>query len=343
MEKARFNLLLNKYLSQHINEGERQELMQLIKSGLYDNQLRETIDMALEADEADRDLPGDRTTAILCRILAAEKNTTRLIPLRNTRLKARRLVIAASVAAAVAVLLAGWWLWAPSSAERRVGGDFNQPVLAATDTGGKQFITLPDGSTVYLNKGSRLSYPGAFENDSRVVELKGEAYFDIKPDEHRPFIVRTGNVNTTVLGTAFNIRAYDDQESVVVTVTKGKVKVGNEKRVYGIVTPNQQISVDLRLDNFKQEKVDAAAVVEWKKEYLVLDNISFEEAISLVSERYNSRIIIANEKLKQCRISATFLNREKLEQVLNVVCGVVSSTYTIKPDNRIVIEGGQCQ
>src|SRR5690606_2603405 len=74
-----------------------------------------------------------------------------------------------------------------------------------------QLLLLPDGSTVLLNNNSSLDFPQQFTGDTREVILKGEAYFDIKPDASRPFIIHTGKVKTRVLGTAFNIRAYPEE------------------------------------------------------------------------------------------------------------------------------------
>src|SRR5207248_3097180 len=92
-------------------------------------------------------------------------------------------------------------------------------------------IVLPDSSTVVLHAGSRLLFPEAFSVNTREVTLVGEAYFDIVHREAQPFIIHTGQLKTTVLGTAFNIRAYDSSQEVMVSVTKGRVRVESGNQV----------------------------------------------------------------------------------------------------------------
>jgi ferric-dicitrate binding protein FerR (iron transport regulator) len=153
--------------------------------------------------------------------------------------------------------------------------------------------------------------------------------------------VHIGKVNVTVLGTAFNVRA-DEAGKVVVTVTRGRVRVADSTRILGVLVPNEQITVNTVTASFAQTQVNAATVIAWKKQYLVLDNISLEEAAVLIGDKYHVNIILSNEKMKSCRISATFLNNESLEQVLTVVSGVVNATYTLQPNDQVILKGEGC-
>ena len=213
----------------------------------------------------------------------------------------------------------------------------------APETNGKRYIRLQDGSTVLLNEGSQLDYPAGFANNKREVTLSGEAYFDIRPDAKRPFIVHTGKINTTVLGTAFNIKAYPEQKQITVTVTRGKVKVGDNKKTFGVIVPNESIAVNTEINSFRLERVNADEALTWKKQYLVLDDISLEEAAVLIGNRYHVNISFSKEALENCRISATFLNNENLEQVLTVVTGVVDADYTLQPNDEVIISGEGCE
>jgi ferric-dicitrate binding protein FerR (iron transport regulator) len=213
---------------------------------------------------------------------------------------------------------------------------------AVTDTGKGEFIHLPDGSTVLLHSGSQLTIAANYNGRTREVTLSGEGYFDIHPDERRPFVVHTKAVNTTVLGTAFNIRAWPEQSEVVVTVTRGKVRVSDPQREYGVIGSNEQIAVDAHTKGYINQQVDADSIVAWKKDYLVLDNISLEEAAQLIGHKYHVGVVLANDALKNCRISASFLAHESLEQVLNVVCAVIEGNYTAQPNDQIIINGKGC-
>lgn len=104
-------------------------------------------------------------------------------------------------------------------------------------------IFLPDGSTVFLSPGSRLNYPSTFDGKKkREVFLQGQGFFDIKHNASRPFIVHSGQVATTVLGTAFNIKAQPHEKYITVTVKRGKVSVSDRYKTLGVITPQEQIS-----------------------------------------------------------------------------------------------------
>lgn len=245
-----------------------------------------------------------------------------------------------AAAALLVAIISCWWLFqrqpqAPALTQAFPAGQ------TPADTGSR-FIILPDGSTVLLNRGSRIDYKDPFTGPAREVTLIGEGYFDIRNNREQPFLVHTGNITTTVLGTAFNVRAYSGQEEVTVTVTKGKVKVGDGKRTFGILAPDDQIAVNKRRLEAIRSRVNAETAIAWKKEYLVLNNISLQEAAVLIGSKYHVQIRFASDRMKGCHVSATFLNNESLEQVLKVVTGVVNATYTIAPDNQVILNGEGC-
>ena len=143
-----------------------------------------------------------------------------------------------------------------------------------------QFIKLPDGSTALLNEGSTLKYPDSFSGQaSREVSLIGEAFFDIKHNPTKPFVVHTGKLSTTVLGTSFNVKAYADDDDITVTVTRGKVKVSDDKKVLGVITPDQQITFFKNTRQAQQQVVKASEVVALTDKDIYFDDVSMTEAI----------------------------------------------------------------
>jgi transmembrane sensor len=207
---------------------------------------------------------------------------------------------------------------------------------------GKRYFYLPDGSKVILNEGSTLTYDQSLGTDTRNVILSGEAFFDIQHDPTRPFIVHTGKFTTTVLGTEFNVRAYERDQKIVVTVKQGKVKVGDdENRQYGTITPNEQIAVNTTTRDFVKEAVDAEAELAWKGRFVILDATTLEEAAKILEAKYHVKISLANEQLKKCRITSTFLNDEKLDDVLAVVTTAVNATYTLDGDTAVISGDGK--
>lgn len=204
-----------------------------------------------------------------------------------------------------------------------------------------RYITLPDGSRVVLRAGSRLSYPAAFTGDIREVRLSGEAYFDIKPDSAKGFIIHTGRVRTTVLGTSFNIKAYPEAEEITVSVTRGKVRVEDDKQVLAVLTRDQQVVYNTVRSVSAQQAVAAATQLDWARQDMIFESISFDDIATILNKRYGVYIRFANDGLRYCLIRASFTGTESLEEVLEVICGVRNASYKID-GQQVLIDGRPC-
>ncbi len=255
------------------------------------------------------------------------------------------------VAASMAVVVAGAILWGMSGRNIRKAavGVPAQTVVAdagvvpqAMVTGArKRVVRLPDGSTVLLNKDSRLDYPRVFRDTIREVVLSGEAYFDITHLAGRPFIVHTGKLSTRVLGTAFNIRAYPGDKAIAITVTSGKVQVSNERAAVGFLTADQQMRYDVASATIVKEKVDVRPLVAWRPSEVSFDDITMEEAARRVGEWLGVTVHFVNPALKDCRVTASFYREDQLEEILTVLCAVNEMSYTIH-DKDVSIDGRGC-
>ena len=198
-------------------------------------------------------------------------------------------------------------------------------------------VQLPDGSTVILSADSKIDYPTSFDKqDKRVVYLTGEAYFDIQPNPAKPFVVHTGKLVTTVLGTAFNIRALPGESSITVTVTRGEVKVGNEKTTFSILHPREQIVYNVGKDEAVQEVVNVDKIVEWKENDLYFDDITISTAAGILEERFNVKITVDDEHLKNQRFTTTFNKDESLESILTSIVTFSDASYKMTPDKKQV-------
>ena len=217
-----------------------------------------------------------------------------------------------------------------------------QPMTLKSTQTERRLIILPDGSSVWLNKESKLQYPDSFSENRREVSLTGEAYFDIKPDISRPFIIHSGEIKTTVLGTAFNIRAFPEEASVVVTVTHGRVRVEDNNRNEKVLTDRQQLLINVTGKQVIQQQVADNTDTEWKDEDFILDNITFAEARKLIQDRYGVEIVFQNDALKSCRFTSTFLKDASLNQILTTICIVNRATFEIE-GNTISIKGEGCE
>ena len=205
-----------------------------------------------------------------------------------------------------------------------------------------QFITLSDGSKVVLRHGSKLNYPSTFSGNIREVELIGEAYFDIHHDNNKPFIIHTGKIKTTVLGTAFDIEAYPSQKKVVVTVTRGRVKVENDHKSSVILTPNEQVVYDNLATAGQKNKVEATKTLIWASSDMVFDGVSFKSIAASLSKRYQVDIEFKNPALENCPITASFNGTESLKDILEILCTARSTTYKFENIQKVTIDGNGC-
>lgn len=346
MSQKKFEELFESYLQNKLSDAEQQQMMEIIQQGAYDDFLKEKIQNLLEKEEVTEVMDKKQSDDILNYILSKPQNEPKVVDLNPKR---RRKIILQSLfaAASIALLIAlGNSLFFKQKTVLPVTPESPEVVAQNTliDFSGKQLVHLPDGSTVLLNDNSTLKYDqNSFDSKTREVTLTGEAFFDIKHNPKKPFIVHTGKIQTRVLGTAFNINAQNSSDNVEVTVARGKVQVGDIEKVYGVITPNQQIKVNKSTMSFEQNTVSAAVVTEWKSNYLILDDINMAEAVSLISQKYKVQILISNEKIKNCRITASFLNEEDLDHVLKVISSVLETEYRYNKAGTVILDGKGCE
>lgn len=203
-------------------------------------------------------------------------------------------------------------------------------------------ITLPDGSLAWINSSSELEYQPSFNGKSREVSLTGEAYFDVKHDKNKPFVVHTGEITTTVLGTAFNIKAGMASDKVIVTVTRGKVSVSKKDKILGYITPNQQLIYEVTSASNKKLVADARRITSWQND-IYFDDVTFEEATKQLEKRFHIRIIFLNENLKACRFSGSAMGNKNLDEILTRICAINQAGYQRKSNNEILIVGDGCK
>jgi len=204
--------------------------------------------------------------------------------------------------------------------------------------GEKKTILLPDGSLVFLNSNSSISYSKNFKN-KRELKLKGEAYFEVKKNPKKPFLVETEKIKTRVLGTSFNIKAYKNSQTKV-SVNTGKVEVDiKEISEKIILIRNQQLSIInaseplLSNDNSKD-------FIAWTKNTIVLDNISLGKTARILENWYDIEINFAGKELQELKISGKFKD-EKLINILKSIALVKQLEIDFLTENQILIREKQ--
>jgi ferric-dicitrate binding protein FerR (iron transport regulator) len=151
-------------------------------------------------------------------------------------------------------------------------------------------VTLDDGTKVWLNAASSLHYPVHFASGERKVELDGEAYFEVSEDNRRPFKVAVGDMNIEVLGTHFNVMAYDDEQQTTTTLLEGKVKV-SAGTIGKIIKPGQEVQLIKSTDMLTVKKADTVASISWKNGLFEFDNTDMKSILRELSRWYNVDIV----------------------------------------------------
>jgi transmembrane sensor len=201
-----------------------------------------------------------------------------------------------------------------------------------------RFIRLPDGSTVIVSAGSKLNYPSSFDGTvNREVYLEGQAFFDIKHNPAKAFIVHTGKLSTTVLGTAFNVKAIPSEDNITVTVTRGKVRVSSPEKTLGLIEPDEQIVYSKAENEAVQSVIEDKNYLGWKEQDLLFDDVTLAEAAELLEERFKVKIAFSDPLIKDNRFTTTFRQDQKLEQVLKSICEFNSAVFQYDRDNATVM------
>ncbi|MRG43812.1 DUF4974 domain-containing protein [Chitinophaga sp. SYP-B3965] len=188
-------------------------------------------------------------------------------------------------------------------------------VVAVAAKGEHRSILLSDNSVIHLNAGSQVTFPVKFTGRERRIQLTGEAFFEVAPDHSKPFIVQTGAIQTTVLGTTFNVQAYAGDEAVAVTVTTGKVKVEADNRMV-VLTPGLRTVYSRNNRSFTVGKADTMAVTGWRQNRLVFEDASLGELCKILGRHYNVEFKAVDTAVLNSKYSATF-NQLSLEESLD--------------------------
>ena len=202
--------------------------------------------------------------------------------------------------------------------------------------GSKTKLYLPDGTLVWLNAGSRMTYSQGFGVDNRKVELEGEGYFEVKRNEKIPFFVKTKDLQLQVLGTKFNFRDYPEDHEVVVSLLEGKVGLKNMLREEkeAVLSPDERAVLNKANGLLTVESVTASNASQWTDGYLFFDEELLPDIAKELERSYNVKIHIANDSLKTFRFYGNFVRREQnIQEVLEALASTEKMQYKIEERN----------
>lgn len=202
--------------------------------------------------------------------------------------------------------------------------------------GSKTKLYLPDGTLVWLNAGSRMTYSQGFGVDNRKVELEGEGYFEVKRNEKIPFFVKTKDLQLQVLGTKFNFRDYPEDHEVVVSLLEGKVGLNNllREEKEAVLSPDERAVLNKANGLLTVESVTASNASQWTDGYLFFDEELLPDIAKELERSYNVKIHIANDSLKTFRFYGNFVRREQnIQEVQEALASTEKMQYKIEERN----------
>lgn len=213
--------------------------------------------------------------------------------------------------AAILITACGWTAW---NLWHRPIEQITVSTLAETRT-----LYLPDNSRVILNRYSTLTYPATFHGDERPIQLEGEAYFEVTKDKHHPFKVNAGEVEIQVLGTRFNIEAYQEDNTISTTLLEGSIALQTPVQQLKLHPREQVIYQKEQKRLFLRKNRNTANETAWQQGILSFHNEPLKEIVRQLVNNYHTSIRFDNEELKEYRLTATFHTRETLDDILEIL------------------------
>lgn len=205
--------------------------------------------------------------------------------------------------------------------------------------GGEYVLTLPDGTHVWMNSESSIRFPSRFEDSERKVELQGQAYFEVAHNTDKPFLVWSGNQQIQVLGTQFDLKAYQNDETMTTTLVHGRVRISlkNNPDIQQTLSPNEQCTFNKTDNSLTKRTIETMSFVSWRSGQLMFENEELGEIMKTMSRWYDVEVVFASERARHIRFTGTLMRYDDINEVVNKI----AKTNEIKIDvneNRIRVE-----
>lgn len=351
MQQERFIELLTKKLSGEITLSEQMELSRWLDANPGDARVEAQLSDLLNNESLPEHSPKHLTKREQnwnkLHQLMEEESEPVVIVRKTARIRSvLKWVAAASILLMVAVI--GF----KTQTEKSKPGVRNSNIVA-TKRGSKSNLVLPDGSKVWINSDSKISYEDGFGKTHRTLTLTGEAYFDVVKDPERPFLIHTSELDVRVLGTAFNVRSYPDEKNTTTTLVRGSLQVklnGHEQQVY-VLKPDEKLIVNkeplqpakstadkpdddvIKLKILKTDSIPPEA--QWTNNNLVFENKRLDEIALILSRWYGVSVKInGSDKIKTGKYNG-FYDNQSIQNVLEAL--KISAGFSYKIENNTVL------
>jgi ferric-dicitrate binding protein FerR (iron transport regulator) len=334
--QERLNYLFLQYLNNASSQKELEEFFECIARSKTDSELRTLIrkvyDQIKKAHPSLTYVDGDGNL-VFNEIVHRDPNDLR------SRSPKKKLISILPIVLLILLSTMALWIFNKNSQKEVAIASVRSLTKKFTERKEQQYLLLPDSTQVWLNAASSLEFPDKFSGSRREVYLTGEAFFDVKHSDNFPFLIHTKNVTTTVIGTAFNIKAYQNQKVIIVSVSRGKVKVSRNDRVIATLTKGQQIRVNNRKerDTVIAKEVAVEKINSWQQGDLVYDDIAFEDIVKDLQNVFNVEIKIEDPAIGQLGITTSFNRDIGAQKAVAILCRF-TNRQLINEDGTLIIK-----
>ncbi len=324
MDLSTLKYLLPRLFAGKTTQAERDQLSEWMESESADNDTNE------EWVNASSNLDDDTIDEIWNNI-DSKITKKRILPFRkifSVRIAYSSLKVAAMLALIVCGL-AGAYLFYNLDGDKE--HDQGQLYTFQVERGQKGSLRLADGTMVYLNSDSKITFDGSYNTQKREINLEGEAFFEVAKNPNKKFIVKCNGVDVEALGTKFNVKAYPSDSTITTTLAEGKVKVSSEAESVFLL-PNDVASYNIKNRRIVSSTVGDVSVADfWRKGSLVFDSEPLSSIASTIERMYGVTINIKDPKIRNIKFSGTIKN-SSLSNVLYVISLTYPITYHIDED-----------
>jgi ferric-dicitrate binding protein FerR (iron transport regulator) len=335
MENKKLQELMIRVITGRASGEETSELLKMVETSEENKQafadFKNTNVLAGLRDHYDGMDLEERYKNLKDRIRSSEENAENMLRIETRKILLNLRQIAASIVFIVGISVLISCLFFRSGSSETA---YHQLVVPS---GQQAQLTLSDGTVIWLNSRSKLRYPGKFARTNRKVLLEGEAYFEVAPNEHKPFIVNSELLGIKVLGTSFNCSAYPDDKTVKITLVNGSVSVtGKHDREIVRLVPGQT-AIYTRSDNKMVLTNDETGLyTSWREGQFKFYKMTFGDIARRLSRNFNVTFRIENQEMNNTTFNGSFYNYESLDQILHILQKNYPFHYTITKNEVII-------
>lgn len=322
--------IIVKHLNNEATAAEKQELEAWLKKDMANASLYEEIKLSWE--KSGQSLPDDDFDVAVGWESVQEKikQEDNVIPITGRNNNFKWVLRAASVLV-IGLFIGLTYFMMPKHAANIY--------VSTTDT--PKIISLPDGSTIWLNKNSELKYPETFDTDERLIQLEGEAFFDVVKNPAQPFKVQNKAFEVRVIGTSFNVSAYPEAKDIMVTVETGTVNfcglIDNP-----VILTKGEVGILNRYDNsIKESNNIDLNFMAWKTRKLRFNNESIKQVCEALKKHFSIDVIVEDKTIYNCKFTGSF-DEPKLQDVLKTMEAALNIKVQTN-QNRVTISGKGCE